>query len=95
MTEQERKSIGRINSLLLNAKRSINEAITLGMAMQSGVEPPEDTVAAPPAPAPRPRPVFRPTSPNRDAAMFGPPDPLFMKPSRMRERGRHGSRRRR
>jgi hypothetical protein len=37
---------------------------------------------------------FRPVSPARDARFY-PPNPEFMKPSRMAARGRHGSRRRR
>lgn len=80
-----------INGHLINAKRSINEAIGLGLAIANGEEVPE-----PPRAEPRPLP-FRPTSPNRDAARFaaGPPDPMYMKPSRLAKRGRHGSRRRR
>lgn len=38
--------------------------------------------------------TFRPVSPARDARFY-PPNPEFMKPSRMAARGRHGSRRRR
>lgn len=83
-----------INGHLINAKRSINEAIGLGLAIANGEEVPE-----PPRPEPQTMP-FRPTSPNRDAARYpympGPMQPTeFMKPSRLARRGRHGSRRRR
>ncbi len=78
------------NGHLLNAKRKLNEAITLGMALANGEEPEEPET-------PRPVMPFRPTSPNRDAARFHaePPNSLYMKPSRLAKRGRHGSRRRR
>jgi len=74
---------------LINAKRSLNEAIEIGVALQRGEELPERHEA--------PVSTFRPVSPNRDRSRFvpAPDNPMYMKPSRLAKRGRHGSRRRR
>lgn len=84
------KTLRQASGHLIHAKRKINEAITLGMALANGEDPAEPET-------PRPVLPFRPTSPNRDAARFAPapPDPMYMKPSRLARRTRHGSRRRR
>lgn len=92
MIDQE-KTLRQATGHLMHAKRKINEAIGLGLALANGEDPQEPET-------PRPAMPFRPTSPDRDAARYpympGPTQSAaFMKPSRMPKRGRHGSRRRR
>lgn len=88
MIDQE-KTLRQATGHLMHAKRKINEAITLGLAIANGEDVPEPETAGPWP--------FRPTSPDRDAARFHhePPNPMYMKPSRLARHGRHGSRRRR
>lgn len=89
MIDQE-KTLRQATGHLMHAKRKINEAIGLGLALANGEDPQEPQT-------PRPAMPFRPTSPDRDAARFHhePPNPMYMKPSRLARHGRHGSRRRR